>query len=730
MPLGATRVQPVLRVLQVTDSEADAAEIAARLEVAGYAVRYARTMEAGTLRALLSREKWDVVVAAHQLSQFDAPAALRTLRESGQDIPFIVVSAPLGEDLAVEMMRNGAHDYVLKDELTRLVPAVEREIREAQTRRERREAQEKLHNSEERLALIINATQFGAFDYDPRTGELIWSEFAKRHFGLPPDAPVDYPTFLRGLHPDDRDRVDRTVQRVLQAGSGGEYSTEYRTIGLQDGIERWLMAWGRVFFDGSGKPLRFVGGTLDITDRKRSEQALRLSSEREKARASELEAVMDAVPVAIFMSRDPDCRTILGSRMTYELLRLPPGTNLSFSAGAPQRPSSFRIIKDGLEVQAEDMPVQRAAFTGQPVKNFEFDIVLNDGSRRRMLGNAVPMLGEDGVSHGAVGGFLDVTERKQMEERLLQAQKAESVGLLAGGVAHDFNNILTAITGNISLALLETAEGSRPWSALMRANESVARAAGLTRQLLAYAGKGAFVRERVSVSAVVRETAQLLRASLPKKAELLTDLAEDLPPVMMDPGHMQQILTNLIVNSAEAIGEMRGTVTVRTGRRGNRVLVEVSDNGCGMDPATLNRIFDPFFTTKFLGRGLGLAAVQGIVRSLNGEIGVESVPGHGTTVRVLLPAAVEPGSIRTGVVLVVEDEVPGPCFNHRLVAEPRHRRHRSLQRARGGQHSEVARRRDQGRASRHDDARIERRPGASQAAGTAAGPSGDHHQRL
>jgi signal transduction histidine kinase/ActR/RegA family two-component response regulator len=282
--------------------------------------------------------------------------------------------------------------------------------------------------------------------------------------------------------------------------------------------------------------------------------------------------------------------------------------------------------------------------------------------------SAAPMK-DAGEIIGAVTISRDITERTQAEERLRQTQKLESIGLLAGGIAHDFNNILTAVSGNIMLALEDTCPDCAPNSVLPAALESVQRAAGLTRQLLAYAGKGAFVRSNVRVARVVYDTVHLLQASISKKIELRTELAAALPPVFMDPSQLEQVVLNLILNGAEAIGENHaGTVTVRAAAEGKFVRIEVIDTGCGMDADTRKRMFEPFFTTKFTGRGLGLAAVDGIVRTMGGGISVESAPGRGTRVQVLLPASEAPvvraeASAKPqivagadGAVLIVDDE--------------------------------------------------------------------------
>ncbi len=270
-----------LRVLQVEDSESDAALIVRRLQKAGYEVRSERVEDRDEMRSALDREDWDVILADHHLSQFNAPTALQILNETGKDIPFIVVSGSIGEELAVGMMKSGAHDYVLKNNLGRLAPAVTREIREARSRRDRRLAERALRGSEERLALAIEATQLGTFDLSVKTGELIWSDLAKRHFGLPADAGISYGTFLQGLHPEDRDRTDMLVKGLLQPGSNGQYATEYRTIGIEDRVTRWISSWGRVFFDSQELPVRFVGVTLDVTESKKLEDQFRQAQKLE-----------------------------------------------------------------------------------------------------------------------------------------------------------------------------------------------------------------------------------------------------------------------------------------------------------------------------------------------------------------------------------------------------------------------------------------------------------------
>ncbi len=277
-------------------------------------------------------------------------------------------------------------------------------------------------------------------------------------------------------------------------------------------------------------------------------------------------------------------------------------------------------------------------------------------------------------------------ERRELEGQIQQAQKLESLGVLAGGIAHDFNNFLTGILGNASIVLAELPEGSEVRRSVEHIETAAQRAADLTRQMLAYSGKGSFVAQPIDLTELVEEMTDFLKASISKKAALQCDLARGLPAIEADASQVRQVVMNLITNASEALGDDTGTIAISTGAlecdraclsttylgeemaEGQYVYVEVRDSGCGMDRETLGRIFDPFFTTKFSGRGLGLAATLGIVRGHRGALKVDSEPGRGTTFRILFPASskaareVAPREISgqgwqgSGTILVVDDE--------------------------------------------------------------------------
>ncbi|MFO1487547.1 MAG: PAS domain S-box protein [Verrucomicrobiota bacterium] len=287
----------------------------------------------------------------------------------------------------------------------------------------------------------------------------------------------------------------------------------------------------------------------------------------------------------------------------------------------------------------------------------------------------------------------DVTERNRIADEKLHIQrkleetaKLESLGVLAGGIAHDFNNILTGILGNTEVAQQQLPKGSPLHPCLTDVITACLRASDLCKQMLAYAGKGRFILQHSDLSALVRETTSLIRLSISKKTSLHLELADGLPRVEIDESQIRQVVMNLVINASESFGDKAGDIHIRTGRArgatdGSGTLMiahegaaddfaylEVEDNGCGISPENLKRIFDPFFTTKFVGRGLGLAAVQGIVRSHKGMLGVQSKVGQGTKFRLLLPCALTtvtespappaaPASItRSGRILLVDDE--------------------------------------------------------------------------
>ncbi len=299
--------------------------------------------------------------------------------------------------------------------------------------------------------------------------------------------------------------------------------------------------------------------------------------------------------------------------------------------------------------------------------------------------HTAPLHDDDGRLLGFTSVVQDITERRHSKEALRLAQKLESLGVLAGGIAHDFNNLLTAILGHVDLAMGKVGPGHPVVAHLSQIDATARRASELSRQMLAYSGRGPFQVASLDLNQQIREMTGLLSVSVAKKVALRLDLQDPLPRVQADAAQFQQVILNLVTNASEAIGDRGGSVVLRTRLKslegealmaefpgqvlepGSYIRLEVQDDGCGMDAETIGRIFDPFFTTKFTGRGLGLSAMLGIVRGHRAGIRVESIPRQGTTFILLFPITEEPAPVETldatpsetqlkGRVLVVDDE--------------------------------------------------------------------------
>lgn len=434
-------------------------------------------------------------------------------------------------------------------------------------------------------------------------------------------------------------------------------------------------------------------------DQLRREAAQREDSDAEvrglnvalQARVAELQSVFKALPVGVAIATDPSCRSIRANEAFGELMGISP-RHASLSAAPFEPPANLRVMHDGRELAASDFPMQRAVIQNTIIRDFEQSITRPDGVTLDVITNAVPIRDARGQPCGSVATFQDISSHKQaerkrldFERRLLQSQKLESIGVLAGGIAHDFNNLLTGVLGHANFARGELSRGSTNIDHLLAQVETSAqRAADLCRQLLAYAGKGRIVVRLIDLNVAVQQTVPLLNLAISKKVSLDLQLGAGLPPLRGDPSQINQVLLNLVTNASEAIGTAAGTITIRTDRvhvtpmdmltmtaspemePGTYICIEVRDTGCGIGSETIGHIFEPFFTTKFVGRGLGLSAVIGIVHGHRGGIRVSSQVGVGTVFELFFPVVAPstrgtsspfPGAVSNrGTILVVDDD--------------------------------------------------------------------------
>jgi two-component system, cell cycle sensor histidine kinase and response regulator CckA len=399
---------------------------------------------------------------------------------------------------------------------------------------------------------------------------------------------------------------------------------------------------GVTFIDFGGREVVFAIAR-DISARKAAEQALRASEERLRLTQYALDHAQDIVSI---MDRD-------GNRLHVN------DTYCRYTGYSREELIASKVWDKIPSLNQERFQQLWDDIRRCGSLTFEIEVEAKTGEKKPLEVSASFLMfgGREAVctvSRDLTARKAAELEKKHMEQQLRETQKLESLGVLAGGIAHDFNNLLTGILGNASLARDRLAPNDELNEPLRQIERASSRAAELCQQMLAYAGKGRFIVEPVDLSSLVDDTAKLLDLSVARRAILDLRLERPLPPVLADATQMRQIVMNLVLNAAEAIPHAQGRIVVTTGRmnvdraflsaarvaaglsEGEAVFLEVTDNGSGMDRATLDRIFEPFFTTKFTGRGLGLAAVLGIVRSHQGVLHVQSEPGRGTTFRLVL----------------------------------------------------------------------------------------------
>lgn len=526
--------------------------------------------------------------------------------------------------------------------------------------RERRAAQEAIL----RLGNIIESTSDAVISADLEGHVTFCNDAALRMYGYSRDELVDqHVSILYAEH--NMQSVMASWERIRAGETFNRRNTLRRH---KDGTLMDVEISGFPVRDLDGNIVGTASVAVDVSERLRAERALR-------EKAADLDATFASAAEGIILV-GPDLCIISFNDAAVRLLRAVHGRQVH--AGDPALDWVLEHDRSAF------LDTASRTLAGRTF-NFEQEI--------RAPGQAIgwwefsfaPVRLESGEVRGFAMSIRDVTDRKQTEETLRQAQKLESLAVLAGGIAHDFNNLLVGILGNAGLALAELSPTSPARETIQAIETAGQRAAELARQMLAYSGKGRFVIQSVNMNELVEEMAHLLRVSTAPGASLAFHLHPALPPVEGDATQLRQVIMNLVVNASDAIGDREGTIAITTSLvsasadllrdtylapdlpAGDYVSIEIQDTGAGMSPETLGRIFDPFFTTKFTGRGLGLAAVLGIMRGHRGAIKVESEEGRGTTFKLLLPAAsaslshAEPGRTATpwrgsGTVLVVDDE--------------------------------------------------------------------------
>ena len=517
---------------------------------------------------------------------------------------------------------------------------------------ERREMEERLRIGEDRLRLATESAAIGTWDFNPITGVLLWDARCKELFGLPPDASVDYETFLAGLHPDDRAASDAAVQKALTAEDEPEFALEYRTIGRLDGVERWIAARGRALFEGAGadrRAARFIGTVIDITASKRSKELLEARVAEALAERKLLADLVEGTD-AFVQVVDRDFRWLAINRAaTDEFQRI-------FRARPRVGDSLLDVLAEQPEYRDEIRAWWERALNGEAftaIKEF------GDAEREHRFYEMNFDLLRDAEGHpiGAYQFAYDVTDRIQeqkrlseAEEQLRQSQKMEAMGKLTGGVAHDFNNLLTPIVGALDMLQRKGLGSERERRLIAGAAQSAERARTLVQRLLAFARRQPLQPTSVDIVKLVTGMAELIASTTGPQIRVVVDTPDNLLPARADANQLEMALLNLSVNARDAMPE-GGTLRITASeeqigpghrsrlRSGRFVRISVADTGIGMDDEIVMRAVEPFFSTKGVGQGtgLGLSMVHGLALQLGGALTIQSRRGVGTNVELWLP---------------------------------------------------------------------------------------------
>ena len=506
---------------------------------------------------------------------------------------------------------------------------------------ERKKAEAALQEANLRYRATVRGGNIGLWDWDLAANKVHFSTEWKAQIGYEEvEITDDFEEWRRRVHPDDLSAALEAVNKAIDE-CRNDFEVEFR-FRHKDGSWRWIASRGSVLTDDMGQAVRFVGSHVDVTERKQAEEMLR----RERDLSNR---IIEDSPLGVTIL-DAEGTIVLANRQAEEIL----GLTESEMAGRKYNAPEWRIADtDGRPFPDGRMPFRLVMATGRPVHDVEHSITWPDGKSRILSISASPLFDARGQVERVVCVIDDTTERRSLDAQLRRAQRMEAVGQLAGGVAHDFNNILQAMLSRISFLLDEHPEGDDSHEDLMGIKRGAKRAADLVRQLLAFSRRQVLDLKVVDLNEVTEDLLKMLRRVIGEDIGLKFIPGPGLGAVDADKGQIEQVLTNLCVNARDAMPE-GGTITIETenvvidseycethpwAKMGRYASLVVADSGMGMDEETQKRVFDPFFTTKPVdkGTGLGLATVYGIIAQHEGMIQVYSELGRGSVFKIYLP---------------------------------------------------------------------------------------------
>jgi PAS domain S-box-containing protein len=648
----------------VEDLEDDMLLTVRELRRGGYRIEHVRVETPEEMQAALDRQSWDIVIADYTLPMFSAPEALKLLQRQQRDLPFIIVSGTIGEETAVDAMRAGAHDYIIKGNLARLVPAVEREMRESEDRKKRhqtehalRESEAALRESQQQYQALAEASPVGIFrtDADGNCVYVNWQWCEMTGLSFARSIQQDW---FSAVHHDDAESVLTRWQLALQ--NGLPFRLEFRFL-RPNGSTLWVFGQALPERRNGADILGYIGTITDITDRKQAEQKIREQAD-----------LIDIASDAIFV-RDLNNHITFWNRgaerlygwTTAEILGQNTEILLSPKATVQDQKNFQTVIQKG-EWQGE---LYRVNKLGKEVIVATRCTLVRD---------------EAGDGRSILTVDTDITEKKRLESQFLRAQRLESLGTLASGIAHDFNNILTPILGISQLLPMRLPDlDDRNQQMLRIVADNAKRGADLVKQIVVFARGGEGKRIPIQISHLLSEIVQMAHQTFPKTLEIRADLHSHEPwLVSADATQLHQVFMNLAVNARDAMPE-GGVLSFSTeqilvdeafarmnldAHLGSYLMIKVEDTGTGIPPELMERIFDPFFTTKDVGKGtgLGLSTILGIVKNHEGFVKVCSEVGKGSQFKVYLPMIEYVMTIpdedsrllqgRNELILIVEDE--------------------------------------------------------------------------
>ncbi|HTB81069.1 MAG TPA: PAS domain S-box protein [Opitutaceae bacterium] len=640
-----------MRILHLEDSSSDAELIAVLLarEWPSCAVNKVETR--AQYVAALEVGDFDVILSDYTMGSFDGLSALELARVWCPEKPFIFLSGTIGEDRAVEALKRGAMDYVIKDRPGRLIPAIRQAIARIEEGRQHRMTAEALRQNRERFREITEnvADLVVLLDLD---GRRLYHNpsYAKALGGA---AELIGTSFFANVHSDDRQRIWDDFTEMVRSGIGRQ--SEYRII-RQDGAPRYIESHDSVICDRDGNVTHVLVVARDVTDRRAAE-------ERIHEQAALLDKTQDAILV-----RD------LNHRITYWNKGAERLYGWTASEALGQNATLLLMPESSLLKTACDEALARGEWLGELRHHTKSGSEVVVQSRWTLMR----------LANGAPSGFLiidtDVTDKMQLEAQFLRAQRMESMGMLVSGIAHDLNNVLAPILMSAGLLKLTAPESDRRLVATIEAGAQ--HGASMVRQLLSFARGTEGRHSELNLCSLLVDFEKFIRPTLPASILVETKILTEPPPVRADATQLNQVLMNLCINARDAMSE-DGMITLsldyirldRThalaqieGHHGPYAVLMVTDTGAGIPPEILDRIFDPFFTTKGEGQGtgLGLSTVRGIVKGHGGFLTVDSKIGRGTTFRIYLPAVLSPPSAllpssastagRSTGILLVDDE--------------------------------------------------------------------------